>query len=501
MKSRDADGPEGSGRETRINSPTPDNLQDDTVPDDTGFLIVRFKPNTITGDRTDLGKAVRGTGLLELDKTLNTFNLAGAPLISSVTPGQLRKLEEETANHEFAPAHSLLSYWRIDAREAGEALEEIEAALRLLPEVELVYREKTVSDPSMAGNNPHSGRQKFLDKAQDGVDARWVWTRPSGRGEGMHFIDIEQEWILDHEDLPAPKLICNDNRKGEYGFRGDHGTSVVGIVGGVDNDRGVIGIAPKAKSVRVASHWSKKTKTSNIANAIAVAITTPPLPHVLLIEAQRGDDKLPPETDEAVFNAIGRAVATGVIVVETAGNGNQYLDFWKDANGKHRLDRNSTEFKGKDSGAILVGAATAKVPHERSVWGSGGSNFGSRIDCYAWGDSIVTCGKGTLSGSGPNSYTDTFSGTSGAAAIIAGCALLLQGLHFAKNNSLLSPASMRDLLSDPRTGTAPGGQVAGHIGVMPDLQAIVKSANLSPSIIKRILLKIWRRMRLSGARA
>lgn len=493
-------GPGWLDRQNEPNSPTPGNVQGKTGPDYTGFLIIRFKPNTIIGLAEDLGRAAREANLLHIDKTLNTFNLTGAPLISSVIREQVRKLEEKTAGHEFAPAHSLLSYWRIDGRQAGEALEVIEAALRLLPEVDLVYREKTVSDPLVPEDDLHSGLQKFLDPAECGVDARWVWTLPSGHGEGMHFIDLEQEWILDHEDLPTPKLIFNDNHKGEDGFDGDHGTGVVGIVAGVDNKLGIIGIAPKVESVRVVSEWRKKTRTSHLAEAITVSVTTPPLPHVLLIEAHLGDDKLPPETDDSVLTAIQHAVASGVIVVETAGNGNQLLDYWADAHGYLRLNRNSPNFK--DSGAILVAAATSSVPHERSIWQYGGSNYGSRIDCYAWGDSIVTCGDGDLAGSGIQSYRKDFGGTSGAAAIIAGCALLVQGLHFSKKNSLLSPKEIRKMLSCPNTGTAPSGQIAGNIGVMPDLRKIITKAKLGPNLITKILNLIFgTRTRPRGARA
>ena len=55
-------GPDEPEHETRPNSPAPGNVQELTIPDDTGFLIVRFKPGTITGDHTDLGRAARETG-------------------------------------------------------------------------------------------------------------------------------------------------------------------------------------------------------------------------------------------------------------------------------------------------------------------------------------------------------------------------------------------------------------------------------------------------------
>jgi hypothetical protein len=483
-------GPVGLPDEVKPNSPRPGNVQDLNVPEDTGFLIVRLKPGTITSDLTDFGTAVREAGLLHIDNALNAFNLTGTPLITSAPRVQLRKLEEKTAHHKFAPDHSLLSYWRIDGRRAGEALGVIEAALRLFPEVDLVYREKTVTDPLMPGNDPHSALQGYLDQPEAGLNIRWVWDLPYGHGEAMRFIDLEQEWILDHEDLPSPTLIFNDNRKGEYEYNGDHGTGVVGVVAGVDNAAGIIGIAPKVEPIRLVSRWSRAYPTASyIAEAITKAITTPPLPHVLLIEAQTEGLKLPPEMDASVLDAIRLSVSSGVIVVETAGNGNRNLDAEPDAEGQLRLNRNSAYFK--DSGAILVGAATSGVPHERSIWGIQASNYASRIDCYAWGDSIVTCGNGDLGGSGVTSYRKDFGGTSGAAAIIAGCALLLQGLHFAKKKSLLSPAEMRSMLSNPKTGIAPGVKVAGHIAVMPNLRAIVEEAKLGPNFITKILRLIF----------
>jgi hypothetical protein len=93
--------------------------------------------------------------------------------------------------------------------------------------------------------------------------------------------------------------------------------------------------------------------------------------------------------------------------------------------GKHRLNRSSGDFL--DSGAILVGAANATLPHDRA----GFSSFGSRIDCYAWADSIVSAGHGDLAGTGNTSYTSTLGGTSGASPIITGAALLLQGVYAA----------------------------------------------------------------------
>src|SRR5688572_14491516 len=470
---------QSDGSESEEREDPPVNLRDKPPVDDTGFLIARLKPGVLTGDDTDFGDAARKAGRKDIDEALNAFKLTGRPLITSATAERLRKIEEDAANEKrSALSRRLLSYWRIDTSASSKSLEEIEAVLRRLPDVELVYREKTATDPVVPSDDTHSNRERFLNAKPAGVNARWVWTQPSGDGSNMHFIDLEQGWILDHEDLllPDATVICNENHDGHDGFIGNHGTAVLGIVAGRDNGHGIIGIAPNLASVRVVSRWDKEDPDPvKIADAVTAATLVDPLPHVLLIEAQLGALKLPAETDPGVFDAISLAVDSGIIVVAAAGNGDQDLDEWTNTAGEHLLNRDSPE--GRDSGAILVGAGRARVPHHRSLWTGGqGSNFGSRVDCYAWGNNITTSGYGSLGGFATNSYESNFGGTSGAAAIIAGCALLLQGLHFANLGSLLSPNDMRSLLSDEETGTPQGGAVPGNIGIMPDLREVVEKA-------------------------
>lgn len=454
----------------------PINLDDSTPPDDDGFLIVRLKPS---------GEAARDTGHLALDEVLKRLGLTAKPLITSIGSGEVAKLERAALESEWRPLRSLLSYWRVDARSAKESLEQIEAALRALPDVEFVYREKTPSDPVNPADDPHSSKQNYLDPAQTGIDARWVWTQPYGDGVGMHFIDLEQGWLLGHEDLPSPSPpILNDNHDGIGSYVGNHGAAVLGEVAGVDNNKGIVGIAPNVASVRTVSWWkATDPHCYHISDAIMAAVAANPLPHVILIEVQIGKSRLPVDTDLAIVDAIRIASAAGIIVVEAAGNGNKDLDAWTDpCTGKKYLNRASADFI--DSGAIMVGAGTGgPPPHNRSRWNGGqGSNYGSRVECYGWGNGVVSAGYGTLAGSGNRSYAESFGGTSAAAPMIAGSALLLQGMHYKSTGSLLSPRKMRDLLSDPATGTAQGGGVAGHIGVMPNLRKIVETTlGLSPA--------------------
>ena len=457
-------------------SSIPINLREPRPPDETGGLIVRLKPGQTLNHAFDLATAAEESGLAKLTELLNQFSLTAQPLVDPNTATTLRKIEEKVANERFAPRHSLSNYWRIDARKLPrEVLTKLEEELHNLPGVDLVYREKTVSDPFMPENDPFAGLEKFLDPAPIGVDAKSAWAQPSGHGNGMRFIDLEQGWSP-NEDVPLVAPLFNHNHDGKFGFVGDHGAAVLGIIAGIDNDVGVIGMATELESVRVVSHWNKHDiHNQNITGALTAAALADPPPHVILIEAQLGEPELPVETDPFIFDAIRLAVASGITVIEAAGNGNQDLDAWANGDSKHRLNRlDDDDFL--DSGAIVVGAGTAKSPHNRSTWNpEQGSNFGSRVDCYAWGDSIVTAGYGDLQAdaSGKKRYTNTFGGTSGASAIIAGCALLVQGMHVQANGSPLSPEDMRKRLSCPGTGTAQDNAVAGNIGVMPDLQKIV----------------------------
>ena len=90
---------------------------------------------------------------------------------------------------------------------------------------------------------------------------------------------------------------------------------------------------------------------------------------VMLLEAQtaigNSDVMLPVEVYPAEFDAIAAATRKGIIVIEAAGNGGADLDKTKDAQGLFSLNRKSPDFK--DSGAIMIGAASSTHPHSAPV--------------------------------------------------------------------------------------------------------------------------------------
>ncbi|MEM9484610.1 MAG: S8 family peptidase [Cyanobacteria bacterium P01_F01_bin.116] len=331
--------------------------------------------------------------------------------------------------------------------------------------IEAAYVDMPGGEPIvMPDDDPRSGNQGYLNPSPEGIDARFGWTCPGGDGTGLQLIDLERGWTLNHEDLTdqGAALLHGNIRDGSRA----HGTSVLGEVSAVDNAIGCIGIAPNVDAVNVVSYWN-----SNRPAAIMAAIANLDYGDVLLLEAQLTSPALLPiEWLDAEFNAIRLATALGIVVIEAAGNGSVDLDTFATATGDTILNRNAPEFR--DSGAIMVGAASSTVPHSRL----GFSNYGSRIDCYAWGENVDTCQSNP--GGATTLYRGDFNGTSSASPIVTGAALQLQGIAAANLGHRFNPQQVRTILSDPATGTPSAMPDSDRIGVMPNLKAIIKAHKL-----------------------
>jgi hypothetical protein len=172
---------------------------------------------------------------------------------------------------------------------------------------------------------------------------------------------------------------------------------------------------------------------------------------------------VPYEFDNAVFGAIRSATILDIVVVAAAGNGDQDLDAWVQAHP-------TIEAGFKDSGAILVGAGQPAGASWRrlTVDGGGnenGTNYGSRVDCFAPGGTTrVVTKAGTVD--------KPFGGTSAASAIIAGIAAAIQGIALDTTpNQPLTSEEIRDWLRAAfNTATTPP-----NVGIarMPDMRKLV----------------------------
>lgn len=370
--------------------------------------------------------------------------------------------------------------------ERAEDPQEIAKVLRGWPGVRSVDLEIIGPDPLvMPSDDPRFINQGYLAPAPNGIDTQFAWALPGGDGAGQRFVDVERGWTLSHEDLSAQgaTLIHGMIRDGSR----SHGTSVLGEVCAVDNTIGCVGIAPNVAGVMCSSYWG-----STIPDAIFAAVQALGFGDTILLEIQTtaqftpgGQPTYGPiETVDLNFEAIRLATALGMIVVEAGGNGTDNgglpaldLDAYSKA-GQQVLNPASPDFR--DSGAIIVAAATSTAPHTRMSW----STFGTRIDCFAWGESVNTTASDSVGAT--TLYTGTFGGTSSASPIVTGAALCVQGVFEAANGFRLSPGQMRELLSDPATNTPPAASETTAMGVMPDLAGIVGGLiGLTPDLYLR----------------
>jgi hypothetical protein len=440
-----------------------------------GFIIVRFSRGLpISGD-SQLSVAARNLGLIDVAKILADFNIEGTSrLVDAGPPSEATHLD---------------AYWRVDVRRrSDDEVNNITARFSGADGVDLAYRELTAADPAVVAADPYADQQNYLDPAPLGIDARWVWQQANGVGNGVALVDVEQSWNWNHEDIVSkkPVLIHGDNNFG------DHGTQVLGVILAEDNNRGIVGIAPGLRAVLLSSRYKAGQPGLHVASAIRAAIRDPRVQpgDVLLLEVVRLDETdkhWPTEVDLGDYRAIRDAVARGLIVIEAAGNSDRSLDEYKDSHGNRLLCRCESGFE--DSGAIMVGACESQARDDGSHnrWVS--SNYGTRVDCCAWGEHVVTCGVGDLHGglTGNGNYTSLFNGTSSASAIIGGAALLLQSVYKVLSGGVLSPEQMRFLLSDVSTGTAQGPwRGDDRVGTMPNLRAVVeKSLLCAPDVYIR----------------
>lgn len=349
-----------------------------------------------------------------------------------------------------------------------------------------------------------TARQDYLGPAPVGVDAKYAWSLPGGRGTGVRIIDCEWAWNFDHEDLATH---CSGNVVGTAQTSDDdHGTSVSGVLIANDNSLGITGIAPDAILATAAFDESSYQPTSAIIMQAADHLASG---DILLLEIHRPGPHAPDPPDGQAgyiaiewwpddFAAIAYATSKGILVVEAAGNGSENLNdpLYDVPDPGFPADwKNPFAAGGPDSGAILVGAGNPPAGthgREQDTYGFNEpyvdrarcsfSNYGSRVDCQGWGWEVSTLGGGDLYPGTTNVqtnnhsflYTDVFAGTSSASPIVAGTLACLHGMHRATGRPLLTPNAAKSLLRS--TGStqqpAPGRPVTQRIGTRPDLKAL-----------------------------
>ncbi len=433
------------------------------TPKDSRRVVVKFQDEIVLPDEGSVEKFLEKREVGPWGKLKERFpSISIRTMFYAVEPDHVRQLVDEAQRLDktYQPPN-ILNYCVIDLP-AEAKIDEIVRELGGWSSVQTAYYDPPADDPGVSARDPRLPRQGYLDAAPAGIDAKFAWLHQGGDGAGQQIVDLEQGWTLNHQDLVAhhATLLSGDL----VDTSRPHGTSVLGVICAAANNVGCIGIAPNVASVDVVSYSGR---LATVPAAMLAAIAVLPAGGVLLLEVQR--NFLPTETLQADFDSIRLATARGITVVEAAGNGGIDLDNFTDPAGNRVLKRVSPAFK--DSGAVMVGAATSAVPHSR--WSD--SNFGSRIDCYAWGENVDSPTSTRKTPFGTKIYTETFNGTSSASPIIAGAALLVQGMAMVGLGQRFNAFQMRTLLSNPATGTPSNNPAIDRIGVMPDLRAIINT--------------------------
>jgi len=486
---------------------------------DPAYAVLRFAVE-IEPDAYDADQTQRLKGVWEvLKRRFEGIELL--PMFRSVAPARLKEIyEREGRGGGKGRAPNFLQYFQIVGRLPPKAFTEIAKTLR---EHDLLRGIVAESYPVFPGPlpgtvdtaNPEFPAQFHLSPAPDpyswepgGVGAEAAWARPGSDGSGypggppaqppkpVRFVDLERGWDLPHDDLPPlpPPLRGTNNPSA-------HGTAVLGIVCARDDAPKVcgVGLAPRAE-VALSAYWELRPNSQqpilDFDDAIIAAVDRfLGEGDVLLIEAQiyaTDDDKdilmLPVEVHPLTFNLISWAVFTRkIIVVEPGGDGSNMqsppldMDIWDHPVTHQKL---LVRDPSRDSGAIMVSAAQPSWFDPLDIQPPPWAPVGLRIDCFAWGDGVYSCWPKTAPspcvGGGPAGPPDTycFSGTSAAAAIVAGAAIVLQGIYrYATGGGSILPDTMRQWLSDKTQGvnTPPSVDSVGNvhrIGVMPNLAVL-----------------------------
>jgi hypothetical protein len=374
----------------------------------------------------------------------------------------------------------------LDETETSEAINDMEPILEAPP-----------ASPNF------TARQGYLNAAPVGVDARYAWAFPGGRGNNVRVIDVEWGWNFTHEDLRQNQ---GGSIAGGNSSNNNHGTAVIGVIGGDRNNIGVAGISPDA----VVSAVSLDSMST--APAIRIAADRLRAGDIMLLEVHRRGPAangigqhgyIAIEWWPDDFAAIRYATRKGVIVVEAAGNGQQNLDaaiYNQRPSGFPSTWRNPFNPANPSSYAVVVGAGSPPPGTHGSNHGPdrsrlGFSNFGRRVDCQGWGREVTTTGYGDLQGGTDRNrwYTDTFSGTSSASPCVVGSLACLQGILRARGMRPLLPAAAISLLrttGSPQTD-APGRPRSQRIGNRPNLRQMI-ARYIRPGIKTVPLYRYWK---------
>jgi len=245
------------------------------------------------------------------------------------------------------------------------------------------------------------------DWGVDRVKAPTAWANEN-TGEGVNIAVLDTGIAL-HPDLTIAGGVAITGSS--YFDDNGHGTHVAGIIAAMDNNIGVIGVAPKANLYAVKVLDSQGSGyVSDVVAGIDWAIDN----NINIINLSLGSSSY----SSLLEDAVNTAYSKGILLVAAAGN-----------SGTKRTTLENVEYPAKFGSVIAVAATGADLYNSRASF----SSTGIEVEVSAPGVNI----KSTYLN---NSYA-TMSGTSMATPMVAGdLALLIQA-----NRKLTTPLTITDL--------------------------------------------------------
>jgi hypothetical protein len=435
------------------------------------YLTVKFRDDLRA--RVDRG-AVRsdaGVSLASVEAVSRRHDLTYEQLIQ-LPQATLDALEQRAAAHSGRAQPDLAGMMVVNGPE--DRLEQAARELLALSEVEYVQFAMRLPEPpcsDIGTPTPDYFAYQGYHGPDPGLNMAYLWTL-GARGQGIQVADCEYGHIPGTEDLcdiidepgqtvdPQVAVLGWDN----------HGTAVLGVMVGLDNEYGVKGLVPDATALFF-PEWTVEEGQRRV-TAIMNATATVDAGDVVVLEMQTATQGqglfVPAELNINVWVATKLGTDAGVIVVAVAGNGNQDLD------SPPYADYMSLP----DSRAIIVGGGTADLFHNKGP----ASTYGDRVNVQGWGEYVFTLGYGSfieIDGDPRQRYTATFNGTSSAAPLVAASVVGLQSLAEQSFGCRYTPLRMRQLLID--TGIPQGA--GGHIGPFPDMEAAAAEVLARPDCV------------------
>ena len=455
-----------------------------------GYLVLHLDESI--GTRLDSSKSLFSTQgqsdpLVYIQNTIDSHVGASIRRSVDIEPAKLDALRNRLQKSSGKNLADFNSIYKIDVADPDEALSLYNALLGKIG-VKKVYPAQKSSVSGIIDVPDLTGHQGYLypESTHSGLNAEAAWTAGI-TGQNVRVLDMEYSWNYDHEDLSLTSALqaCDLTATDDECLKAiAHGTCVAGIIGSLHNGHGTDGFSPDADlGLRFILH------VDHVDSAILQMLDGDESDGemypgtIMLIEIQTAGLLNPSSCSADPYgcvptsiiplnhDAIEYAIASDITVIEGGGNGS--VDLGNPAN----YGTVYTNISTNDSGSIIVGASLGASKEIASF-----SNWGSRVDVFAWGAGVATTSfpsslpldwYGTTSPIPPNDetnihYTDNFGGTSAATAMIAGAASLVQS--YAKQELVnvetryIMPLKMREILADsgvPQSGSG------GNIGMQP----------------------------------